>query len=189
MKGDVAVIRITQFGGDTVDLMNQAAEQINQKKVSGIILDLRNNPGGYLDTAVQVSSFFIKDGLIVSEEYKDGKKDEFKAKGNAKLSGKPLVVLINEGSASASEIVAGAIQDHQAGKVIGKTSFGKGSVQDLEDFPDGSGLRLTVAKWLTPSGRYINEQGIKPDIEVDLTAQDEQLGRDPQLDRAIKELK
>jgi len=189
IKDNIAIIEVSQFGGDTVDLMNQAADDINNKNVKGIVLDLRNNPGGYLDSAVDVASFFIKDGLVVSEEYKDGKRDEFKANGNAKLAGKPLVVLINEGSASAAEIVAGAIQDHKVGRIIGKNSFGKGSVQDLEEFGDGSGLRLTVAKWLTPSGRYINSEGIKTDIEVSITSQDEAAGRDPQLERAIKELK
>jgi len=187
-ENNIGYIKITQFIEDTDKAMQKAASEILAKKPKGIILDLRNNPGGYLDSAINVTSLFIKDGVIAFEEEKDGKREELKASGNAKLANLPLVVLINAGSASGSEIVAGAIQDRKIGTLIGEKSFGKGTVQALETFKDGSTLRLTVAKWLTPGGRNIHQEGIKPDIEVKMTDEDAKAGRDPQLERALKEL-
>ena len=188
MKDNIAYLQVTQFIDETSGAAQKAAGEIVAKKPKGIILDLRNNPGGYLDGAVDLASLFIKDGVIVYEEQKDGKKDELKANGNAKLAGIPLIVLVNEGSASASEIVAGAIQDKKRGVLIGEKTFGKGTVQSFEELKDGSTLRVTIAKWLTPNGRAIHEQGLMPDIEVKLTDDDIKANRDPQLDRAIKEL-
>lgn len=188
MKGDVAYLKVSQFLEETSRAAEKAAGEILAKKPKGIILDLRNNPGGYLDGAVDLASLFIKEGVIVYEEEKSGKKEELRAKGNAKLADLPLVVLINAGSASGSEIVAGALQDFKKGILIGEKTFGKGTVQSFERLKDGSTLRITVAKWLTPNGRAINEQGLGPDIEIEMTEEDENAGRDPQLERAIKEL-
>ena len=188
MKGDLAYLKVSQFIEETGQASQKTAGEILAKKPKGIILDLRNNPGGYLDAAVDLASLFIKEGVIVYEEEKSGKKEELKANGNAKLADFPLVVLINGGSASGSEIVAGAVQDHKRGILIGEKTFGKGTVQSFEQLQGGSTLRITVAKWLTPNGRAINEQGLMPDIEVKMTDEDINAGRDPQLDRAIKEL-
>ena len=188
MKGDIAYLKISQFIDETDKSALKAAADILTKKPKGIILDLRNNPGGYLDSAITVSSLFLKDGVVALEENKDGKRDELKTSGNAKLGDIPLVILVNNGSASASEIVAGAIQDRKRGTLIGEKTFGKGTVQQLEELKDGSTLRLTVAKWLTPLGRAIHEVGLAPDIEVKMTEEDISASKDPQLDRAIQEL-
>ena len=186
---NIAYIKIDQFGDDTEDLFNKAISEIQLKKPKGIILDLRDNPGGYLETSVNIASAFIKNGVIVSEQYKGDKKDEYKSTGDGRLEGYKLVVLVNGGSASASEIVAGAIQDLGKGKLIGEKTFRKGSVQELEALKDEAYLRLTVAKWLTPKGRYINSSGIEPDIVVEMTQKDIDADRDPQLDRALSEIK
>lgn len=188
-EDNIAYIKIYQFANDTEDLLNKAISDIQTKKPKGIILDLRDNPGGYLETAVNVASVFIKEGIIVQEEYKEGRKDEFDSTGDGRLADFKIVVLINEGSASGAEIVAGAIQDHQKGVLIGEKTFGKGSVQEFEELKEGAYLRLTVARWLTPKGRYINTEGIKPDIEVEMTQEDLDVDRDPQLERAISEVK
>lgn len=189
-KDNIAYLKLRQFGTDTTSLLQNYAKEIKKDStIKGVVLDLRNNPGGFLDTAIEVASVFIEDGVIVYEESKSGAQKPYEAQGRAYLSGTPLVVLINEGSASGSEIVAGAIQDWGIGKLIGKTTFGKGSVQDLEDLGGGFALKITTAKWLTPNGRTINGEGIDPDIEVDLTDEDIKNDRDPQLDRAIEELK
>jgi len=188
-NNNIAYIKISQFGTDTEDLLNKAISDIQSKKPKGIILDLRNNPGGFLETSVNVTSLFVKEGIIVSEEYKGGKKDQFDSTGDGRLTNFKLVVLINGGSASASEILAGAIQDYGKGTVIGEKTFGKGSVQELEELKGASYLRLTVARWLTPKGRYINSDGIKPDIEVKLSQKDTDLGKDPQLEKALQQFK
>lgn len=188
MKGDIAYLKVSQFIEDTSRASQKAASEILTKKPKGIILDLRDNPGGYLDAAIDLASLFVKEGVIVYEEEKGGKREELKTTGNAKLAELPLVVLINNGSASGSEIVAGAIQDKKRGILIGEKTFGKGTVQSFEELKDGATLRITVAKWLTPNGRAINEQGLLPDIEVKMTDEDVNAGRDPQLERAIREL-
>lgn len=185
---NIAYIKIRQFGDDTTDLIKKAAEEVSSKKPKGIILDLRNDPGGYLTTSIDVSSLFINPGVVVYEQGKDGKKEQFNTTLSQLLKDYKLVVLINEGSASASEIVAGAIQDTGRGEILGTKSFGKGSVQNYEEFSDKSALRLTVAYWLTPNGRKINGEGIKPDIEIKRTDEDIANGKDPQLDKAIEEV-
>ncbi|EKD76458.1 MAG: hypothetical protein ACD_43C00107G0012 [uncultured bacterium] len=153
---------------------------------NGLILDLRNNPGGLLSECIKIASIFIDKGVIVSEQYSDGKTTPYQAVGEAALAQTPpLVVLVNEGSASAAEIIAGALQDNKRATLIGQTTYGKGSVQDYKEYADGSSLKLTVAKWLTPNGRTIDKIGITPDIEVELTAEDYLAGRDPQLDAAM----
>jgi carboxyl-terminal processing protease len=184
---NIAVIKISKFGDDTISGMNQIASQVVSQKAKGIILDLRNNPGGYLEAAVEVSSKFIPAGkVVVSEEERGGGKKEYDARGGDILSGIPVTVLVNGGSASASEITAGALRDDLGTKLIGKKTFGKGSVQELEKLSGGSNLRVTIARWLTPNGDYIMEKGIDPTIDVDLTDADYNSNRDPQMDKAME---
>lgn len=184
----VALIKVFNFNSDTRDLFNDAVSEILKKNPRGLILDLRNNPGGYLDTAVAMASNWVEKGTIVTEEFGDGKTIEHAALGNSPLADMPTVVLLNQGSASASEIVAGALKDYKKATLIGEKSFGKGSVQVLRDLSDGSVVKITTAKWLTPSGSYIHEQGIEPDIMIERTAEDRAANKDPQRDRAIQEL-
>ena len=183
----IAVIEISRFGDDTEEAFKSAVVQILLASPRGLILDLRNNPGGYLDTAVSLASEFIpKKEVVAMEEFAGGKRDKFFSEGPTRLAGIPTVVLVNEGSASASEILAGALQDYGIAKLVGKKTFGKGSVQELEEFSDGSRARITIAKWLTPKERYINEKGIEPDYSIDLTTEDSNAGKDPQLDKAVE---
>ncbi|MDP1629736.1 MAG: S41 family peptidase, partial [bacterium] len=168
-------------------------EEILNSPARALILDLRNNPGGYLDQAVKIAGWFLQKGeVVLMEDEGSGEPkvcDDCRAEGNGRLSDFPVVILINEGSASASEILAGALRDHLGVKLIGEKTFGKGSVQTLENFRDGSSLKITVAKWLTPKGTSIAEAGLTPDITVELTDEDQKAGRDPQLDRAVELLK
>ncbi|MBI2589509.1 S41 family peptidase [Candidatus Berkelbacteria bacterium] len=182
----LAYVHLIQFSDDTTSEIAKAADQILAKKARGIILDLRNNPGGYLDASIDVASLFVKDGPMVIEENKQGERKDFDPTLEPKLADIPLVVLVNGGSASASEIVAGAIQDRGEGTIVGTKTFGKGSVQEVENLSDGSSLRLTVAKWLTPTSRAINGEGITPDAVVDELEDTE---TDEQLDRAVELLK
>lgn len=185
---NIAYLKVNQFGSDTVDLAKQAADEIRQKQAKGVIVDMRNNPGGYLNGAIDFSSLFIDQGVVVIEKTKKGEQKSSVTE-EAKLKDIPLVVLVNKGSASASEIFAGAMLDHKRGILIGEQTFGKGSVQSLEKLEGGSDLRLTIAEWLTPNGNAINHIGIKPDIEVKMTEDDINNKKDPQLDRALLELK
>lgn len=187
---DIAYLKINQFGENTSREFNAAVNQIISSGAKGIVLDLRNNPGGFLDKSVEVASRMIPRGkVVVSEEDYSGKKESLSTTGGDKLSSVPTVVLINEGSASASEILAGALRDDQKIQLIGKKSFGKGSVQELIKLPGNSSVKITVAKWLTPSGDYIMEKGISPDIEVELNEDDFKNDRDPQLDKALEIIK
>ncbi len=189
MEDDIFIIEITNFKNDTFDLFNQAVKEAEEKDPKGIVLDLRNNPGGYLQGAVEIASEWVEDGNIVIEEFAGGKKEEYEAKGLARLKDFNSVVLINNGSASASEIVAGALQDHKEAIILGEKSFGKGSVQSLEDFENKSSIKITVAKWLTPSGDTIEEKGIEPDIKVEMSQKDYDQVKDPQLDKALELLR
>jgi len=170
-------------------LFNEAVSRAVKYNPDGIILDLRNNPGGYLDTAIEVASEWVEDGAVVSEEFGDGEKNEFLARGRARLKNFQTVVLVNQGSASASEIVAGALRDYGLAKIVGRQTFGKGSVQTLEELADGSSVKITVAKWLTPKGKNINEEGVAPDFEVGLKWEDVEAGIDPQMDAAAEIIK
>lgn len=166
IDGNIGYLRITQFGEDVYKDVKVNLESLLKKGAKGIILDLRSNPGGALDQAVKIASMFIPKGEIVSTKNKSGEKDISYREG--KYYGDfPLIVLINEGSASASEIVSGAIKDYKRGKLIGEKSFGKGSVQTLLPLPDDDGIKLTIAKYYTPSGVCIHGVGIEPDIKVE----------------------
>lgn len=182
----VFVIKIMNFNDDTESAFNDAVRSALDGSAKGIILDLRNNPGGYLDTAIEVASEWIEEGPIVSEQYGDGNKIDHLARGRARLKGVPTVVLVNEGSASASEIVSGALQDAGAAKLVGKKTFGKGSVQSLTNLKDGSSIKITIAKWLTPKGRSINEEGVAVDYDIDLSSDDYEKNLDPQMDGAME---
>lgn len=187
MRGDrIFVITLTNFNNDTSGLFKDAARKAVEQNPKGIILDLRNNPGGYLETAIDVASEWIDKGVVVTEQFNPEKKNEYLNRGRARLKEFPTVVLVNQGSASASEIVSGALKDYGKATIVGKKTFGKGSVQTLEDLKDGSSIKITVAKWLTPKGVNINEEGIKPDVEVDLTAENYDKGQDPQMDKAAE---
>lgn len=188
--GNIVHIRAMQFNENTLPQFNKFVDQIHRGGgVKGIILDLRNNPGGYLESAVQMASHWIGSGTIVIEKYSDGKENVHGSEGPHSLVGFKTVVLVNSGSASASEIVAGALQDYKAATIIGEKTFGKGSVQDFEVFPDGSALKLTVAEWHTPNGTNINETGITPDIEVKENFEEQAVGEDKMVEKAMEILR
>lgn len=189
MRDDgIMVIDLFQFGDDTASDFENAVNDLLTKNPKGIILDLRNNPGGFLDTAVAVAGEWVSRGEIVVTE-KNTEQTDFRSEGPARLADIPTVVLVNEGSASAAEIVSGALQDFKLAKLVGVKTFGKGSVQDFRPLGDGSAVKYTIAEWLTPLGRSINKQGIEPDIVVEFTEEDAKAGRDPQLDKAVELLK
>lgn len=168
LPGNIMLLTISSFNDQTIPQLDQAIQVAQFKKVKGIIVDLRNNPGGFFDSSILVASEWLEPGsVVVAERGKgDGARKEFSATGTHRLLGIPTAVLVNGGSASASEIVAGALQDHGKAKLIGEKTFGKGSVQEYEELPDGSALKLTIALWYTPKDRSINESGIQPDIVV-----------------------
>lgn len=188
--GDVAYIQVSRFASDTGALVKQAARELKAQGAKKVVLDLRNNGGGYLQAAQEVSSEFLPEGKLVVAEKSGGEvREELKSAGGGELVGMPTIVLINGGSASASEITAGALRDHGAAKLLGEKSFGKGSVQEIKDLHDGAQLKVTVARWFTPKGSNIDKEGIKPGIEVKMTPEDVNADRDPQLERALAELK
>lgn len=186
----IAYLKIIKFSDDVDVQFDSAMNKIIAQKSKGIVLDLRDNPGGLLDKSIKVASRMIaKSNVVVLEENNAGKKDSLYTIGGDKLSSILMVVLINEGSASASEILAGALKDDRGITLIGEKTFGKGSVQQLMDLPGGSSVKITVAKWLTPKGDYIMEKGIAPDVEVKMTSDDYKNERDPQLDKAMEVIK
>lgn len=190
MRSDgLYVIKVTNFNDDTLGLFNAAINDILTKKPKGIILDLRNNPGGYLDTAVALASEWVEAGPIVAEQFGENRRNEYPANGYARLKDYPTVVLINGGSASASEILAGALRDYKKATLVGEQTFGKGSVQTLEELSDGSSLKVTVAKWLTPAGDFINEKGLEPQVKVEITEAEAEKEIDSQFNKAIEILK
>lgn len=189
-NGNVAYINVTQFGPDTASLVDKAATDLKAQGATKVILDLRNDPGGYLDAGVSVASQFLPAGKTVVSERTGGKTtNTLPASSGGKLVGMPTVVLINAGSASASEIVAGALHDNKVAQLEGEKSFGKGSVQEIKDLADGAQLKVTVAHWYTPNGININKAGISPDVTVTNTSADFNANRDPQLDKALELLK
>lgn len=172
MKGDFAHINITQFSERTEDELSSVLEEPEVKAARGIILDLRGNSGGLLDIVIEVTSHFLEDGIITSMRDNQGKLTSQRViSGDIKVD-LPMVVLVDGASASGSELLAGALQDHERAVIAGDTTFGKGSVNILHELSDGSGLYITVARWLTPDGRLIEGQGIEPDIKLEVTGDD-----------------
>ncbi len=190
LNDNTAYIEISIFNGNLDSEFQKIAGEVAASKANRIILDLRNDPGGLLDSAINIAGYFLDSNKVVTiEKFSDGTEQPFRTAANGKLKNYPLVVLINKGSASASEILAGALRDNRGVTVVGETSFGKGSVQELAELPQKASLKITIAKWLTPSGESIDENGIKPDIEVKMTEEDIKAGKDPQLDKALELIK
>jgi carboxyl-terminal processing protease len=189
LEGNIAYIKLRNFGERTDVDLRQQLEALLAQEPAGLILDLRNNTGGFLDTAINVGSEFIAEGVILYEDYGDGTRDVHEVKPGGLATDVPLIVLVNEFSASASEVVAGAIQDYDRGQLLGVTTFGKGSVQTWRQLQGENGaVRVTIARWLTPDERQINEVGLEPDIVVERTDEEFTEGIDPQLDKAIEVL-
>lgn len=185
LDNNVGYIKISRFSDDTARLVSEAASGFQRANVSGVILDMRGNPGGLLDAAVDVSGVWLEKGKPILEERRAGlTMQRFKSKGPATLAGIKTVVMINEGSASASEITAGALKDNGVATLVGEKSYGKGSVQQLDDLKDGSVLKVTIARWFTPNGKNIDKEGIEPDEKVTISDDDAKNNRDPQLDKA-----
>lgn len=187
LEGDIAYVALNTFNEMATAQLRAALKELMAQKPKGLIFDLRNNGGGYLVTAIEVSSEFIAEGVIMYEEYGDGSRDTYRANRGGLATEIPLVVLINEGTASASEITAGAIQDYGRGTLIGVTSYGKGSVQNWIPLrTEDGGVRITIARWITPNEHQIHKIGLRPDIVVEFTQEDYDAGIDPQLDAAIE---
>ncbi len=190
VDGAIGYLKISQFTNDTAKLSKNAAADFKTKEVKAVILDLRGDPGGYLDVAVDVSSLWLDQGEIVVSERRGGQTltTDYASGGNI-LKGLPTVVLLNGGSASASEIVAGALRDNGAATIVGEKSFGKGSVQQVVSLPGGGELKVTIARWYTPAGKNIDKQGITPDVTVTISDADAAGGKDPQKDKATEILR
>ncbi len=186
----IGYVRIALFSERTGEELEKALRELGEEDIQGLILDLRNNPGGvFPSAAIEVASQFLEEGIIVYERDKDGREKPYSVKGGGLATEIPLVVLVNKGSASNSEVVAGAIQDHGRGVLIGEKSFGKGSVQRVHELSDGSGLYVTTAILLTPNRHLIHHEGLTPDIEVPFTTEELEAGIDPQLEWALEYLK
>jgi carboxyl-terminal processing protease len=189
MRDDgIAYLRLGEFSSPAARQVQEALDSLLAENPQGLVLDLRGNPGGFLRTAVDITSQFVGEGPIVIERFKDGSEEVFEASRGGSALDIPLVVLVNEGSASASEILAGAVQDTGRGILVGETTFGKGSVQVPSELSDGSVLSITTARWFTPNDRLIHGEGLAPDIQVERTEEDIEAERDPQLDRAVEYL-
>ncbi len=184
----IGTLTISRFDSQTAELSRAAAKSFKDQNVKGIILDLRGNGGGYVDAAQDVAGLWLDNKVVVSERTNGVVTTELKSGRNAILAGIPTVVVVNGGSASASEIVAGALQDHGVAKLVGEKTFGKGSVQKLIPLLDGAQLKVTVARWYTPNGKNITSDGITPDVAATLTQADVDAGNDPQLNAAKKTL-
>ncbi|MEW6028173.1 MAG: S41 family peptidase [Chloroflexota bacterium] len=190
LEDGIAYVQVTTFGDRTTPELIAALEDLMAQNPKGMILDLRNNGGGYLQTAVEVTSQFVGEGVVLYEQYGDGQRISYEAQPGGLAIDVPLVVLVNEGTASASEIVAGAIQDHERGQLVGVTTYGKGSVQNWVPLSNDQGaVRVTIAKWLTPDERAIHDIGLTPDVVVEMTEEDYNNDRDPQLDEAVEVLR
>lgn len=187
LEGDIVYIQLLTFGEKTTDELKKAIRTLKEKNPRGLILDLRNNGGGFLNTAIEVASQFTTSDVVLYEQYGSGEKKTFNTIPGGIAKDIPMVVLINGGSASASEIVAGALQDSGRAKLVGEKSYGKGSVQNWIPLINEQGaVRITVASWVTPKERQINEEGLKPDVEIKLTEEDVKAQNDVQLKKAIE---
>jgi len=187
LDNKIAYLKLNTFGDTTSKELAKQLKDLMAQNPKGLIFDLRNNGGGFLQTAVETASQFIPKGVILYEQYGDGKKDSYEAIPGGLAVDVPMVVLINKGSASASEIVAGALQDTKRAQLVGETSYGKGSVQNWIPLQDNQGaVRVTIAKWLTPNGRTIDKIGLTPDVVVALTDKDAAAKLDPQLAKAVE---
>jgi len=190
LEDGIGYVRLYTFGENTNRDLQAALRSLKDGGAHAVILDLRGNGGGYLNTAIEVASQFVANGVIVTERFGDGREKVYEAEKGGLATDWPMAVLIDGGSASASEIVAGAIQDSGRGKLVGEASFGKGSVQNWVPLKDDQGaVRVTIARWYTPSGRQIHGVGLSPDIAITVSEADAAAKRDPQLDRAIEELR
>jgi carboxyl-terminal processing protease len=185
---DIAYLKLAEFNAQAASKLKAHLQSLLAEEPSGLIFDLRDNPGGFLDVAVEIGSQFVGEGSILTERLKGDEHRDYPAQGGGLATDVPLVVLVNGGTASASEIVAGAIQDAGRGILIGEQTLGKGSVQLSHYLSDSSELRVTIARWFTPNGRAIHGGGLAPDIQVDMTAEDIEADHDPQLQRAIEYL-
>jgi len=190
VEGGIAYVRLAEFNAIAHDRLREALKELLEQEPKGLIFDLRGNPGGYLDMAVEVAGEFLPKGtLVLTENQRDREPREYRVRGQGLATDVPLVVLVDGGSASASEIVAGAIRDHQRGTLIGEVTYGKGSVQNPHRLADGSSLRVTIARWYLPNGDNLDgalgQRGIVPDVEVKPSPEEVQAGKDPQLDRAV----
>jgi carboxyl-terminal processing protease len=188
LDNGIAYLRLWEFNDRAGSLMHEDLVGLLQSKPRGLILDLRSNPGGYLHIVEQIANEFIPEGLILIERSSSGEETRHEASGHGIATEIPLVVLVDGGSASASEILAGAVQDHKRGILIGERTYGKGSVQVTEHLSDGSALAVTIRRWYTPADRAIDGTGLTPDIEVQITQEDLEAQRDPQLERAVSYL-
>ncbi len=185
LAGNIAYIEVVHFNEDTERGFKSAITDVLRKDPKGLIVDVRNNPGGYLETALNMTSEWVGDKVIVKERRQGKIVEELRGESDHRLKDMKTIVLVNQGSASASEILAGALQDYGVATILGKKTFGKGSVQDYQNFQDGSGIKITIAEWLTPKERTINKTGLDPDVIVDRTPEDYAAKRDPALERAI----
>lgn len=189
-EGNILHLKLYSFNENVPLLFYKAIVGGVLKGAQGMVLDLRNDPGGFLEVAVNLAGWFFPRGtVVVTEAFRSGENMVFRANGNEALKDFPVVVLVNSGSASASEILAGALRDNRGIKLVGEKTFGKGTVQELENLKDGSSLKITIAKWLLPSGKAIEKNGLVPDFEVKLTDEDAKKGADPQLTKAFEVLK
>ena len=187
---NIGVITVTRFGEDTSQLAFQAAQDLKSKNVRGVILDVRGNPGGLLESSVELSNLWLPEGKTILQEKRDGKVVKtYRANGSPVLEGIPTVVLVDDGSASASEITAGALKDNGAATILGTKTYGKGSVQELHELNSGGVLKVTIARWFTPGGRNIDKEGIEPDQKVEISEDDIAAQRDPQKAAAIAKLR
>ncbi len=184
--GEIGYVSLNQFGDSSIDELRQVFQSFQDQKVKSIILDLRYNGGGYLDGAVDLVSMFLREGKVVSVQHRSGEPENHFVSGKPLFPDIPFAILVNEGTASASEITAGALQDYGRATIVGQKTFGKGTVQEVIDLPDGSSLRVTVAHWLTPKGKDLGKEGVHPDIVIDRTKEDIDAKRDPQLDAAVE---
>lgn len=181
----IAVVKLSRFGERTESEWLEVVKQINASNFGGIVLDVRNNPGGFLDAAVFIASEFLSSGDVVLQQNSQGDIAHFKVNRKGNLLDIPAVVLINKGSASASEIVAGALQDRNRAKLVGEKSFGKGTIQESQQLPNNTGIHITVAKWLSPNSRWVNDtQGFEPDVKIEMDKDDQ--SKDPQLDKTLE---